>query len=105
MPQVGPLEILVIFAVALLVFGPDKLPKLIRQAGRGYREFRRFQETLHRDVEDAFGTDRDDDTHSSPPTLPPKELEAAPGTNADRDEAPASAPRSSGESLGPDHTQ
>jgi hypothetical protein len=60
---------------------------------------------LHRDVEDAFGTDLDDDAHSSPPTLPPKELQAAPGPHADRDETPASAPPSSGESLGPDDTQ
>ena len=36
MPQIGPLEILVVLVVALVVFGPNKLPELGRQVGRGY---------------------------------------------------------------------
>ena len=58
MPQIGPLEILVVLVVALVVFGPRKLPELGRQVGRGYREFRKFQQGIRNDVEDAF---RDDD--------------------------------------------
>ena len=58
MPQVGPLEILVVLVVALVVFGPSKLPELGRQVGRGYREFRKFQQGIRNDIEDAF---RDDD--------------------------------------------
>ena len=60
MPQVGPLEILVVLIVALVVFGPSKLPELGRQVGRGYREFRKFQQGIRDDIEDAF---RDDDAH------------------------------------------
>ena len=45
MPSLGPAEILVIFVVALLVFGPDKLPEIGRQVGRGVRELRRVQAT------------------------------------------------------------
>ena len=58
MPQIGPLEILVVLVVALVVFGPRKLPELGRQVGRGYREFRKFQQGIRNDVEGAF---RDDD--------------------------------------------
>jgi sec-independent protein translocase protein TatA len=58
LPQIGPLEILVVLVVALVVFGPSKLPELGRQVGRGYREFRKFQQGIRDDIEDAF---RDDD--------------------------------------------
>jgi sec-independent protein translocase protein TatA len=61
LPQIGPLEILVILIVALVVFGPTKLPQLGRQVGRGYREFRKFQQGLRDDIQGAFGEDDDDD--------------------------------------------
>jgi TatA/E family protein of Tat protein translocase len=66
LPQVGPLEILVILVVALIVFGPKKLPDIGRQVGRGVREFRKFQQGFRDDIEGAFGghdDDTNDDTH------------------------------------------
>jgi TatA/E family protein of Tat protein translocase len=65
MPQIGPLEILVILVVALVVFGPSKLPQIGRQVGRGYREFRKFQQGFRDDIEGAFRDDDDDDVGSS----------------------------------------
>ncbi|MDX6633517.1 MAG: sec-independent protein translocase protein TatA [Solirubrobacterales bacterium] len=38
--QVGPLEILLVLGIALIVFGPKRLPELGRSAGKGIREFR-----------------------------------------------------------------
>ena len=38
--NVGPLEMLVLAAVALIVFGPDKLPQLARDAARMLRTLR-----------------------------------------------------------------
>lgn len=61
MPQIGPLEILVILIVALVVFGPGKLPEIGRQVGRGVREFRKFQAGLKDDIEGAFRDDDDED--------------------------------------------
>ena len=61
MPQIGPLEILVVLVVALVVFGPSKLPELGRQVGRGYREFRKFQQGIQNDIQGAFHDDDDDD--------------------------------------------
>jgi len=39
-PQIGILEIAIILIIALIVFGPRKLPDLGRSLGRGLREFR-----------------------------------------------------------------
>ena len=65
MPQIGPLEILVVLVVALVVFGPSKLPELGRQVGRGYREFRKFQQGFRDDIDGAFRDDDEDDLDSS----------------------------------------
>lgn len=40
MPTIGPLELLVILIIALVVFGPKRLPELGASLGRGIREFR-----------------------------------------------------------------
>ncbi len=41
MPQIGPLEILVVGVIALIVFGPQRLPELARSVGKALAEFRR----------------------------------------------------------------
>jgi sec-independent protein translocase protein TatA len=53
MPSLGPAEILVILVVALLVFGPNKMPDMARQAGRAFREFRRVQHHLRSEISGA----------------------------------------------------
>ena len=40
MPNVGPMEIFLVLLVALIVFGPKKLPELGKSLGRGIQEFR-----------------------------------------------------------------
>ena len=40
MPNIGPLEIVVLLIIALVVFGPKRLPELGRSLGKGIREFR-----------------------------------------------------------------
>jgi sec-independent protein translocase protein TatA len=52
MPNVGPLELVVILAIALIVLGPKKLPEVGRSIGKGMRE---FKESLNGE------SDRDDD--------------------------------------------
>ena len=46
MGQLGFSEMLVIFVVALLVFGPKKLPELGKSLGKGIREFRKATDEL-----------------------------------------------------------
>jgi len=39
-PNIGPMEIAIVVIIALLVFGPRKLPSLGRSLGQGISEFR-----------------------------------------------------------------
>jgi sec-independent protein translocase protein TatA len=49
--NVGPLELIVVLAIALIVLGPKKLPEAGRAVGKGIREFK----------DSLGGGDRDDD--------------------------------------------
>ena len=40
MPNVGPMEIILVLIVALIVFGPKKLPELGKSLGKGINEFK-----------------------------------------------------------------
>ncbi len=40
MPNIGPLELIVVLVIVLLIFGPKRLPSLGRQLGGGMREFK-----------------------------------------------------------------
>jgi Tat protein translocase TatB subunit len=58
MPQIGPLELIVVALVALIVFGPDKLPEVARTVGRTLTELRRQAA----DVRGEFARGLDDDS-------------------------------------------
>jgi sec-independent protein translocase protein TatA len=83
MPSLGPAEILVVLVVALLVFGPNKMPEIARQVGKGFREFRRVQQHLKSELRDVVS--EFDSPSTTPavqpdpvPMLPPKEEAPAP---------------------------
>jgi len=40
MPNVGPMEIAIVLIIALVVFGPKRLPELGKSLGKGIREFK-----------------------------------------------------------------
>jgi sec-independent protein translocase protein TatA len=40
MPNTGPLEIAIVAIIALVIFGPKRLPELGSSLGRGMREFK-----------------------------------------------------------------
>ncbi len=56
--KIGLWEILLILAVALIVFGPAKLPELGRSIGNGLREFRKATSEL-KDTISLEDSDRD----------------------------------------------
>jgi len=49
---IGPTEIIILLVVALLIFGPKRLPEMGRSIGKGMREFKNS----------VSGKDDDDDT-------------------------------------------
>ena len=40
MPNIGPVELIVVLVIALMVLGPKKLPDVGRSVGKGMREFK-----------------------------------------------------------------
>jgi len=69
MPNVGPLELIVVLIIALIVFGPKRLPELGRSLGRGIREFRGS-------VSGEKDEDEDEDSGSERPELPQSKAQA-----------------------------
>ena len=51
MPNIGPLEIIIVLVIVLVIFGPKRLPDLGRSMGRGMRNFK----------DSVTGNDKDDE--------------------------------------------
>jgi sec-independent protein translocase protein TatA len=49
--NIGPTELIVILIVALIVFGPKRLPEIGRTLGRSLQEFRRASNDLRQEFE------------------------------------------------------
>ncbi|MGW6200476.1 sec-independent translocase [Kribbella sp. NPDC055110] len=52
---IGPLELVVIAIVAVLVFGPDRLPEFARTAGRLLRQVRQMVTNAQNDLRNELG--------------------------------------------------
>ena len=81
MGSIGVPELIVIFIVALLVFGPRKLPEVGRSLGKALKEFQRARNELISTVEEEVRkieteTSVSSSSTTSPPTIP----ESTPGT-------------------------
>ena len=61
-PSVGPLELVVVLAIALIILGPKRLPDAGRSLGRGMREFK--------DSLTGGGSDDADTPHAEEPREP-----------------------------------
>jgi TatA/E family protein of Tat protein translocase len=72
--NLGFTEMAVIFIVALLVFGPNKLPELARSLGKSLNEFRRASNDLRRSIMEADQPP----PAPAPPRGPADEVAAAP---------------------------
>ncbi|HEX4494407.1 MAG TPA: twin-arginine translocase TatA/TatE family subunit [Thermoanaerobaculia bacterium] len=71
MGSLGLPEIAFIVLVALLIFGPKKLPELGRTVGRGMAEFRRATDELKRSINSELALDE----NPVPPILRTRRLE------------------------------
>jgi sec-independent protein translocase protein TatA len=66
--SLGMPELIVIFVIALIVFGPRKLPELGRSLGRGIAEFKKATNELQNTLEEEI---RNEEQPRQTPTTPP----------------------------------
>jgi Tat protein translocase TatB subunit len=57
MLNIGPPELILIFVIALVIVGPQRLPELGRTIGKGLREFRKMQDEVKDMVNTGMGED------------------------------------------------
>lgn len=87
---IGMTELLVILVVALLVFGPSKLPELARSLGRAMHEFRRASNDLRASFNEAVDPPaRPEQRRAAPAIAPPA---PAPLDQPAAEAAPAETP-------------
>jgi sec-independent protein translocase protein TatA len=60
MPNIGPMELIIVLVIALIVLGPKRLPDAGKSLGRGLREFKGA----------ISGRDSDDDVALEPTAAP-----------------------------------
>jgi Tat protein translocase TatB subunit len=90
MPEIGPMELLVVAVVALLVFGPEKLPEMAKNVGRTISDLRRTAQEMR----DEFSSGLEDDEPPRRRTRPVATED--PDDDSDyvvEDEPPGTAPR------------
>jgi sec-independent protein translocase protein TatA len=64
MGSLGMQEIIVIFIIALIIFGPRKLPELGKTIGKGLAEFKKASNELKQTWEDEVRLDKEKETLS-----------------------------------------
>ena len=79
MPNIGPMEIMIVLVIALVVFGPKRLPELGKSVGKGIREFRGSVSGEHPDPEEALAVEQPPVVAHGPA---PKAAETATNTHA-----------------------
>jgi Tat protein translocase TatB subunit len=57
--NLGPEKLMLIFVIALIVLGPDKLPQAARSMGRVVAEFRRISGGFQSEIRDALNDPKD----------------------------------------------
>jgi len=75
--SIGMPELILIFVVALLVFGPRKLPEIGKSLGKGLAEFKKASEDLKKTIEQEIEEAK---TEVSPGPKPVSSVEAIPRT-------------------------
>lgn len=54
---IGPWELILILVIALVVFGPGKLPEVGQAMGKGLKEFRKATEGVKESIQKEVGED------------------------------------------------
>ena len=87
MPSIGPLEIMMVGVIALIVFGPHRLPEIARSIGKAISEFKRQAEDIRSEFRSGLEVDEPEDEKPAPAEAITTEDPAEP-TAGPADEAP-----------------
>jgi len=79
--SLGMPELIVIFVIALIIFGPRKLPELGRSLGRGIAEFKKATNELQQSLDEEIRLDEQRAVAESPKPLEQKTAPAAAQTD------------------------
>jgi sec-independent protein translocase protein TatB len=90
----GPLELILILALALVVFGPDKLPEIARQIGKTVGDIRRMSSEVTGEIQ--RGLQLDEDRNGQRPTILPPATPSTPRAPAETAPPPAATPHAPG---------
>lgn len=74
--SIGMPELILIFIVALIVFGPKKLPEIGKSLGKGLAEFKRASDDLRQNIQKEVNS-LEQDARLEPPKESPKPAEPA----------------------------
>ena len=52
--NIGPMEIMIIFLIVLIIFGPKRLPEMGKSIGKAIKEFKNAGREIERDITEAL---------------------------------------------------
>jgi sec-independent protein translocase protein TatA len=96
--SIGMPELIIILTLALIIFGPRKLPELGRSLGKSLGEFKRASNELRNTLDEEIRLEEERSTAqkaAEPATPPPPATASAPGDRSEGDHD-HSVPRDSG---------
>jgi sec-independent protein translocase protein TatA len=101
--SVGVPELIIIFTIALIIFGPRKLPELGKSLGKSLAEFKRASNELKNTLDEEIRLEErrsatvDEERRNAERQTPPSRVEAEPHASAtDTDDTVGSVPRQNG---------
>jgi sec-independent protein translocase protein TatA len=70
-PQIGPLEIVIVGVIALIVFGPERLPEMGRSLGKGFHQMKRMASDVKAEFNLGLEADQADASSKEPAPADP----------------------------------
>ena len=84
--SIGMPELIIIFVIALIIFGPRKLPELGRSLGKSLAEFKRASNELKSTLEEEIRLEEQQQRRSRPPRPQPARPQPPPTSQPHADE-------------------
>jgi len=71
--DIGPEKLLIVLGLALIIFGPGKIPEMAKSMGKGLREFRKAQSDIREELVGHFNETNGSGPASDAGTKAPEE--------------------------------